>query len=53
MDNNNWMKQLLMLGLGTTSVVADKVREVSDHVWRCVEYNPGLGTSLATNQFDF
>jgi polyhydroxyalkanoate synthesis regulator phasin len=30
MDNNSWMKQLLMLGVGTTSLVAEKLREVSD-----------------------
>lgn len=30
MDNNNLLQQLLMLGIGTTSLVADKLREVSD-----------------------
>lgn len=30
MDNNNWIKQLLMLGVGTTSLVAEKLRQVSD-----------------------
>jgi len=30
MDNNNWIRELLMLGVGTTSVVAEKLREVSD-----------------------
>ena len=30
MDNNNWLKQLLMVGVGTTSIVAEKLREVSD-----------------------
>ncbi len=34
MDNNNWMRQLLMLGIGTTSLVADKLREVSDELVR-------------------
>jgi len=32
MDNNNWIKQLLMLGVGTTSLVAEKLREVSDEL---------------------
>ncbi|MBR8834101.1 MAG: phasin family protein [Stigonema ocellatum SAG 48.90 = DSM 106950] len=32
MDSNNWMKQLVMLGLGTTSLVAEKLREVSDEL---------------------
>lgn len=30
MDSNNLLKQLLMIGVGTTSLVADKLREVSD-----------------------
>lgn len=30
MDNNNLIKQLLMIGIGTTSLVAEKLREVSD-----------------------
>ncbi|OKH38936.1 hypothetical protein NIES2119_07275 [[Phormidium ambiguum] IAM M-71] len=30
MDSNNWLKQLLMIGVGTTSLVAEKIREVSD-----------------------
>ena len=30
MDSNNWIKQLMMLGLGTTSFAAEKLREVSD-----------------------
>lgn len=30
MDNNDWIKQLLMVGIGTTSLVADKIKEVSE-----------------------
>lgn len=30
MDSNSLLKQLLMIGIGTTSLVADKLREVSD-----------------------
>ncbi|YAI82645.1 MAG: phasin family protein [cyanobacterium endosymbiont of Rhopalodia sterrenbergii] len=30
MDSNDWMKQLLLVGIGTTSLVADKIKEVSD-----------------------
>ncbi|MBO3461916.1 phasin family protein [Aetokthonos hydrillicola Thurmond2011] len=40
MDNNNWMKQLLMLGIGTTSLVADKMREVSDELVKDGKLNP-------------
>ncbi|PHM10176.1 hypothetical protein CK516_10200, partial [Nostoc sp. 'Peltigera malacea cyanobiont' DB3992] len=25
MDNNNWLQQLMMVGLGTTSIVAEKL----------------------------
>ncbi|MGJ3251240.1 MAG: phasin family protein [Elainellaceae cyanobacterium] len=30
MNENNLVKQLLMIGIGTTSLVAEKLREVSD-----------------------
>lgn len=30
MDNNNPLMQLLMIGIGTTSLVAEKLKEVSD-----------------------
>ena len=40
MDNNNWIKQLVMLGIGTTSVVAEKLREVSDDLVKDGKLNP-------------
>jgi polyhydroxyalkanoate synthesis regulator phasin len=40
MDNNNWMQQLLMLGIGTTSLVADKLREVGDELVKDGKLNP-------------
>lgn len=40
MDNNNWIKQLLMVGVGTTSIVAEKLREVSDEWVRDGKINP-------------
>lgn len=30
MDNNDWLKQLLMVGIGTTSLVAEKMKEVTE-----------------------
>lgn len=30
MDNNNLMRQLLLIGIGTTSLMAEKLREVTD-----------------------
>lgn len=40
MDNNNWMKQLLMLGIGTTSLVADKLKEASDQLVKDGKLDP-------------
>ncbi|MDF5714282.1 MAG: phasin family protein [Rhizonema sp. NSF051] len=40
MDSNNWMQQLLMVGIGTTSLVADKLREVSDEMVKDGKLNP-------------
>ncbi len=40
MDNNNWMKQLLMLGIGTTSLAAEKLREASDEWVKDGRLNP-------------
>lgn len=40
MDSNNWIKQLVMLGIGTTSVVAEKLREVSDDLVKDGKLNP-------------
>lgn len=40
MDNNNWLTQLLMIGVGTTSMVADKLREVGDELVRDGKLNP-------------
>jgi polyhydroxyalkanoate synthesis regulator phasin len=40
MDSNNWMQQLLMLGIGTTSLVADKLRQVGDELVKDGKLNP-------------
>lgn len=32
MDSNNLLRQLLMIGIGTTSLMAEKLKEVSD-IW--------------------
>ncbi len=32
MDNNDWLKQLLMIGVGTTSLAAEKMKEVSEQL---------------------
>jgi polyhydroxyalkanoate synthesis regulator phasin len=40
MDNNNWMQQVLMLGLGTTSMVAEKLREAGDKIVKDGKLDP-------------
>lgn len=40
MDSNNFLKQLLLIGVGTTTFVADKVREVSEEWVREGRLNP-------------
>jgi polyhydroxyalkanoate synthesis regulator phasin len=40
MDSNNWLTQLLMLGVGTTSMVADKLKEVGDELVKDGKLNP-------------
>jgi polyhydroxyalkanoate synthesis regulator phasin len=46
MDNNSLLKQLLMLGIGTTSLVADKLRELGDEWVREGKLNPEQARSL-------
>lgn len=40
MDNNNWLQQLMMLGIGTTSLMAEKLRQVSDELVKDGKLNP-------------
>jgi polyhydroxyalkanoate synthesis regulator phasin len=40
MDSNNWLQQLMMLGIGTTSLVAEKLKEVSDELVKDGKLNP-------------
>ncbi|MBD2243751.1 phasin family protein [Nostoc sp. FACHB-888] len=39
-SNNNWLQQLMMVGLGTTSIVAEKLRQVSDDLVKDGKLNP-------------
>ncbi|MBD2530937.1 MULTISPECIES: phasin family protein [Nostoc] len=39
-NNNNWLQQLMMVGLGTTSIVAEKLRQVSDDLVKDGKLNP-------------
>lgn len=40
MNNNDWLKQLLMVGIGTTSLVTEKLQEVSDQWVKEGKINP-------------
>jgi polyhydroxyalkanoate synthesis regulator phasin len=46
MDSNNWLKQLLMVGVGTTTLVAEKIREVSDEWVKEGKINPDQAKAL-------
>ncbi|MEB3293354.1 MAG: phasin family protein [Synechococcales bacterium] len=49
MDNNNWITQLLMLGVGTTSLAAEKLKEVGDQWVREGKLNPDQATSFVND----
>lgn len=40
MENNDWVKQLLMIGVGTTSFVAEKLKEASEQLVKEGKINP-------------
>ncbi len=40
MDSNNLLRQLLMIGIGTTSLVAERIRQVSDEWVQEGRFNP-------------
>ncbi|PSB06744.1 hypothetical protein C7B62_22015 [Pleurocapsa sp. CCALA 161] len=46
MDNSDWLRQLMMLGVGTTSLVAEKIREVSQEWVREGKINPEQAKSF-------
>lgn len=49
MDNNNFLQQLLMIGIGTTSLVADKLREVGDQWVKDGKLDPEQAASFAND----
>ncbi|MGD1849369.1 MAG: phasin family protein [Cyanophyceae cyanobacterium] len=46
MDNQNWLQQLLTIGVGTTAVVAEKLKEVSDEWVRTGKLDPEQARQL-------
>lgn len=49
MDNNNLLTQLLMLGIGTTSLVAEKLKEVSEQWVRDGKLDPEQAANFAND----
>ncbi len=52
MDNNDWIKQLLMFGVGTTSLVADKMKEVSEEWVKEGKINPDQAKGMVDDLMD-
>jgi polyhydroxyalkanoate synthesis regulator phasin len=49
MDSNNLLKQLLMVGIGTTSLVADRLRDVSEQLVKDGKLDPEQAASFAND----
>ena len=49
MDNNNWLNQLLLLGVGTTSIAAEKLKEVSEQLVTDGKLNPDQAAGLVND----
>jgi polyhydroxyalkanoate synthesis regulator phasin len=49
MDNNNFLQQVLMFGIGTTSLMAEKLREVSDQWVKDGKLDPEQASSFAND----
>ncbi|MGG6294741.1 phasin family protein [Leptolyngbya sp. AN02str] len=47
--NNDVLRQLLMIGIGTTSLVADKVREATDQLVREGRLDPEQASKLVND----
>jgi polyhydroxyalkanoate synthesis regulator phasin len=49
MDNNNLLNQLLMFGIGTTSMVAEKLRDATDQLVKDGKLDPEQAAKLAND----
>ncbi len=52
MENNDWIKQILMIGVGTTSLVADKLKEVTDEWVKQGKINPDQAKGFVDDLMD-
>ncbi|MEC4982971.1 MAG: phasin family protein [Oscillatoria sp. PMC 1068.18] len=46
MNNENWIQQLFMVGIGTTSLVTEKLREASEQLVRDGKVNPDQAKAM-------
>lgn len=46
MENKDWLQQLLIMGIGTTSLAAEKLREVSEQWVKEGKINPDQATAF-------
>jgi len=46
MDNKDWLQQLVMMGIGTTSLAAEKLREASEQWVKDGKINPDQATAF-------
>jgi len=52
MENNNWMQQLLMLGIRTTSVMAEKFKEASEQLVKDGKLDPEQAKAVMDNMVE-
>lgn len=52
MDSNDFLKQILLIGIGTTSLVAEKVKEASDQWVKNGTINPEQAKGMVDDLMD-
>ncbi len=52
MENNNWMQQLFMLGIGTTSVMAEEFKEASEQLVKDGKLDPEQAKAVMDNMVE-
>ena len=52
MDNQDWLKQILMIGVGTTSLVTEKLKEVSEEWVKDGKINPEQAKGFVDDLMD-
>ena len=46
MEGNDWLRQIILMGIGTTSVVAETIKEVSEQWVKDGKINPDQATAF-------